>query len=286
MTAQTPATLPSSKAPDALTRRPDKFRPLLADIAHSEWVKFRTVRSTRWTLLFTVLGMLAAGAALCGAYVKHYESLTASAKASFDPAAYSLSGFFIGQLAIGTLGILIITSEYTTGSIRTTFAAAPQRGMVFAAKAVVSAVVTAVLGIGSSFGAFFIGQAFLAKQHIETHIGSPGVLRSIIGTALYLSVVGLLAFGLGVLIRRTAGALATFVGLLLIVPFFVQTLPSASQSAFAKYLPSDAGQAIIGRTKFAPASDLLSPWAGFAVFCVYTAVILAAAVISMYLRDS
>lgn len=284
MTVSTSATRPAPARPSL--RRPDKFRPLFLDLAHSEWIKLRTVRSTYWTLLVTALGVVAAGAALSGAYAKHYQGLSAAAKAAFDPAAYSLSGFFIGQLAIGTLGVVIITSEYTTGSIRATLAAAPQRGMVLAAKATVFSVIAAVIGIVSSFGAFFLGQALLANKGLETHIGAPGALRSVIGTGLYLAVVGLLALGLGALIRRTAGAIAVFVGLLLVVPVFFQALPAASQSAITKFLPSDAGQALIGRTKFAPSSSLLSPWVGFAVFCAYTAVVLIAAFIALSRRDS
>jgi ABC-type transport system involved in multi-copper enzyme maturation permease subunit len=284
MTVSTPAARPAPARP--ALRRPDRFRPLFLDLAYSEWTKLRTVRSTYWTLLVTALGMVAAGVALSGAYAKHYQSLGPAAKAAFNPAAYSLSGFFIGQLAIGTLGVVIITSEYTTGSIRSTLAAVPQRGMVFAAKATVFTLIAAVIGIVSSFGAFFLGQSFLSKQGLETHLGAPGTLRSVIGAGLYLAVVGLLAFGLGTLIRRTAGAIAVFVGLLLVVPIFFQALPSASQSALTKYLPSDAGQALIGRTKFAPSSSLLAPWAGFAVFCGYTAIILIAAFIALSRRDS
>lgn len=284
MTVSTPAARPAQARPSL--RRPGKFRPLFLDLAHSEWIKLWTVRSTYWTLLVTVLGVVAAGAVLSGAYANHYQSLGAAAKAAFNPAAYSLSGFFIGQLAIGTLGVVIVTSEYTTGSIRATLTAAPQRSMVLAAKASVFTVVAAVAGIAASFGAFFLGQAFLAKKGIETHLGAPGVVRSVIGAGLYLAVVGLLALGLGALIRRTAGAIAVFVGLLLVVPIFFQALPAASQSALTKFLPSDAGQALIGRTKFAPSSSLLSPWIGFSVFCGYTAIVLIMAFIMLSRRDA
>lgn len=284
MTSATNATQPVPRLP-RLTR-PAKFHPLLADLVRAEWIKLRTVRSTYWTLLVTALGMIAAGAVLSAAYANHYQGLSAADKAAFDPAAYSLSGFFIGQLAIGVLGVVAITSEYATGSIRATFAASPQRQMVLAAKAIVFAAVAAVTGILSSFAAFFIGQAVLSKKGLEAHIGDPGALRSIIGAGIYLAIMGLLALGLGTLIRRTAGAVGAFVGLVLVLPVFVQALPTATQSAITKYLPSDAGQALIGRTKFAPASHLLAPWTGLAVFCAYTAVVLAAASITLHRRDA
>lgn len=130
---------------------------------------------------------------------------------------------------------------------------------MLAAKAAVFGTVAAVTGILSSFAAFYAGQAILAGRGIQASIGGPGVLRSVIGAGLYLAVLGLLALGLGALIRRTAGAVAAVVGLALILPVLVQGLPASWQNAVTRYLPSAAGQAIIGRTKFAPSGHLLPP---------------------------
>jgi ABC-type transport system involved in multi-copper enzyme maturation permease subunit len=229
--------------------------------------------------------MVAFGALLTAAYVRHYSSTSPAARAAFDPAGYSLSGFFLAQLAVGVLGVVIMTSEYQTGSIRATFAA-PQRRMVLAAKAAVFGAVAAVTGIISSAAAFFTGQAILSAQGIQARIGDPGALRSVTGAGLYLAVLGLLALGLGTLIRRTAGAIAAVVGVILILPVFTQGLPSSWQNAITRYLPSAAGQAIIGRTKFTPPGHLLSPWAGFAVFCAYAAAALAAAAVILNRRDA
>lgn len=281
-------TAPAPPARSASRRRPsppDRFRPLAWDLARSEWVKLATVRSTYWTLLLSAVGMVGFGTLLTTAYDRHYTT-GAVASNAFDPAAYSLSGFFPAQLAIGVLGVVIITSEYTTGSIRSTFAAAPQRVPVLAAKAAVFTAVAAVTEIVSSFAAFFLGQAVLAGKGIGTHLGGPGVLRSVLGAALYLAVLGLLAMGLGALIRRTAGAIAAVVGLVVILPVLVQGLPASWQAAITRYLPSVAGQAIIGRTKFAPPGPLLSAWAGFALFCAYALAILSAAAITVIRRDA
>jgi ABC-type transport system involved in multi-copper enzyme maturation permease subunit len=255
-------------------------------LVRSEWVKLRTVRSTYWTLLLTVAGMAGFGALLTAAYARHYAGVGAAARRAFDPAAYSLSGFFLAQLAIGVLGVVVITSEYATGSIRSTFAAAPQRVGVLAAKATVFGAVAAVTGIASSFAAFFTGQALLAGKGIGTTISAPGALRAVIGAGLYLAVLGLLALGLGTLIRRTAGAVAAVVGLIIILPVLVQGLPPSWQSAITRYLPSVAGQAVIGRTRFAPPGQLLTPWAGFALFCAYTAAVLIAAALTLTRRDA
>jgi ABC-type transport system involved in multi-copper enzyme maturation permease subunit len=232
------------------------------------------------------MGMAGFGALLTAAYARHYGSVSAVARRGFDPAAYSLSGFFLAQLAIGVLGVVVIASEYATGSIRSTFAAAPQRVGVLAAKAAVFGAVAAATGIVSALAAFFTGQALLAGQGIGTTIGGPGALRSVIGAGLYLAVLGLLALGLGTLIRRTAGAIATVAGLIIILPVLVQGLPSTWQAAITRYLPSVAGQAVIGRTKFAPPGQLLPPWAGFALFCAYTAAVLTAAALTLNRRDT
>src|SRR5260370_35033338 len=151
--------------------------------------------------------MVAFGALPPAAYVRHYGSADPAARPDSDPAGYSLGGFFLPQPAVGVLGVVAMTSEYQPGSIRATFAAAPQRPMVLAAKAAVFGVVAAVTGILSSAAAFFTGQAILSAKGIQAHIGDPGVLRSVIDAGLYLSVLGLLPLGRGTLIRRTEAAL-------------------------------------------------------------------------------
>ena len=279
----------STHPPARATPRPapaSRFRPFAWDLARSEWIKLCTVRSTYWTLVLTAAGMAGFGAVLTAAYARHYGGVSAAARRAFDPAAYSLSGFFLAQLAISVLGVVVITSEYTTGSIRSTFAAAPQRTAVLTAKAAVFGAATAVTGTASAFAAFFIGQVLLAGKGIGTTIGAHGALRSVLGAGLYLTVLGLLALGLGSLIRRTAGAIAAVVGLIVILPVLVQGLPSSWQAATTRYLPSVAGQAVIGHTKFAPPGQLLSPWAGFALFCAYTTAVLAAAALALNRRDA
>jgi ABC-2 type transport system permease protein len=280
MTATTPVSPPVRAVP-----RPDRFRPLAVDIVRGEWTKLRTVRSTYWTLLVAAVGMVAFGALLSAAYVRHYPGDT-TARAAFDPAGYSLSGFFLAQLAIGTLGVVVITSEYQTGSIRATLTATPQRTQVLIAKASVFAAAAAVTGIVASTASFLVGQTILAQKHLQTHLGDPVALRSVLGAGLYLAVLGLLGLGLGTLIRRTAGAIATLVGLILILPVLVQGLPASWQDAITRYLPSTAGQAVIGHTKFTPPGHQLTPWTGLGLLCAYTAATLIAAAVSLNRRDA
>jgi ABC-type transport system involved in multi-copper enzyme maturation permease subunit len=263
--------------------RTGRARPLIADLARSEWIKLRTLRSSYWTLLAAAIAMTGFGGLLAAAYARH---LTPASRASLDPASYSQSGFFLAQLAIGVLGVLVMTGEYATGSIRSTLAAAPQRVSVLAAKAGVFTAVAFVAGLISSFAAFFLGQAIFAGKGIQVHLGDPGALRSVFGAGLYLAVFGLLSLGLGALIRRTAGAIAILITLLIFLPASVGALPAAWQSDVNPYLPSVAGQMIIGHTKFTPPGHLLSPWTGFAVFCGYAAAVLIAAATAVHRRDA
>lgn len=256
--------------------------PLFAGIVFAEWTKLRTLRSTWWTLLAAVIAMAGFGALLSAAYARH---LTPSGRAALDPASYSESGFFLAQLAIGVLGVLVMTGEYATGAIRSTLAAAPQRVTVLAAKAAVFTVVAFLAGLAASAAAAFLGQAIFAGRGIPAHPGA-GTLRPVLGAALYLAVCGLLSLGLGALIRRTAGAIAVLIALIIFLPVSAGALPRAWQDNINPYLPSGAGQAVIGTTKFTPPGHLLPAWAGFGVFCGYAAAALIAAAITISRRDA
>jgi ABC-2 type transport system permease protein len=179
--------------------------------------------------------------------------------------------------------VLVISAEYSTGMIRTTFSAVPTRDTVLRVKAAVFGATAAVVGLISSFIAFFVGQAILSSKHIGASIGDPNVLRAVIGAGLYLAVLGLFALGIGALIRHTAGAIATLFGLIFVLPGIVLALPTSWSNAISKYLPSNAGEAVF-RTVTDRAS--LSPWVGFGLFCAYTALALIAAGVVIKRRDA
>jgi len=267
---------------------PPRSRPVFPDLLRSEWIKLRSVRSSYWTLIVTIVGMIGLGALFCATYVARFNHMDVRDQIEatrFTPAARSLGGYFLMQLAVGVLGVLVITSEYSTGSIRATLSAVPQRRSVLAAKAVVFAVTVLVIGIGSSFAAFFVGQAILSQKSLGVGISDPGVLRAVVGTGLYLTVIGLLSLGLGTMLRRTAGAIAALVALVLILPGVVAALPSSWQNDIDPYLPSVAGQALIGHGPMTP-DHVLSPWGGFGVFCAYAAASLVAGAVLLVRRDA
>jgi ABC-2 type transport system permease protein len=262
---------------------PRDRRPLLLDALRSEWTKLRSVRSTYWILLAAAAVIIGLGAILSVFYINNYTTMSAADRAGFEPTSYALSGLFLAQLAIGVLGVLVITSEYGTGMIRTTFAALPQRRLVLAAKALVFTTVTLVTGVISCLVGFFLSQAILSSQHLQTTIGAPGVLRAVIGGGLYLAVLGLLAFGIGAIIRHTAGAISAIFGLILVVPTIALFLPSSWSNEISPYLPSNAGRAIFS---VGPQPHALAPWTGLAVFSAYAVGALLVAGFLLTRRDA
>ena len=254
-----------------------------ARVLLSEWTKIRSLRSTVFSMLAAVVFVVGLSILVPSVIVSHWPPKNLAEAAGFDPTARSLSGIFLAQLAIGVLGVLLITGEYATGMIRATFAAVPARLPVLWAKAAVFAAVTLVLMVPSVIGAFLIGQSILTSKHLQTKLSDPGVLRAVLGAALFRTVVGLLGIGLGALLRKTAAGISTLFGLLFVLPIIVRFLPSTWADPINKYLPSSAGEAI---THVHVDPTLLAPWTGFGFFCAYAVVVLIAAAISLRRRDA
>lgn len=252
-------------------------------VLRSEWLKFRSLRSSYIALAALVLGMIGFGVLFSAVTANRWPVMHAGAKLRFDPTGTSLQGFQLAQLIIGVLGVLLVSGEYSTGMIRATMSAAPTRLPVIWAKAAVFAVVTWVLATVTSFVSFFAGQALLSSQHIQTSLSAPDVLRAVFGTGLYLTVVGLLGVALGWIIRSTAGGVATLFGLLLVLPALGEALPDTWAQHVNPYLPSNAGQSV---TAVHPDPGSLAPWQGFLVFCVYAVVGFVVAVVLVRRRDA
>ena len=255
-------------------------------VVRSEWTKLWSVRSTLWSLLVTVAIIVGLGALFCAARVARADHLDPGELRNFDATGFSLNGIFLAQLAVGVLGVLVMSSEYATGQIRATFGATPQRSLVLAAKVLVFMVVVFIVGLVACFAAFFIGQSILSGTTKFPHasIGQPGVVRAVIGGAMYLAVLGALGIGLGTILRRTAGAIAALVGLLLILPILVNFLPSPWSTDIGKYLPLSAGNSVFHTAKVAGTD--LSLWVGFAVFCGYAVGSLVIGAVLLTRRDA
>jgi len=259
---------------------------LFADVMRSEWTKIRTVRSTFWTLLAAAVAMIAISVIASEVIVSQWDTLKPADKLTFNAIEFGVTGTFFAQLAIGVLGVLVITTEYGTGMIRATFAAVPQRRMVLGAKALVLFGVSLVVGVISSLVSFFVVQAILSThsgQDLSASITDPGALRTVLGAGVFLAVMGLLGFALGAVIRRSAGAITALFGLIFFLPGLMQLLPASITDAVTKYLPSNAGSAIYRQVK---GPDVLSPGTGLVVMCAYALVALGIATVMVQRRDT
>jgi ABC-2 type transport system permease protein len=276
----------------------------------SEFTKIRSVRSTYWTLIALLVASVGIGALFSwgqtgritrleglskvhgGPIPAHQVAIgvaSLSATIHSEATAISLFGLLIGQLIIVVLGALAITTEYSTGMIRTSLTTMPRRGTMFAAKAVVFGAVALVTGLVTSFLAFFVGQAILSSQHVSTTLGQPDVLRSVIGGGLFLAVCGLLSFGIGAMLRHSAGAIASGIGLMFVLMILVGFLPNPpsgwlGQADIDKWVPFYAGS-VIWQDKLVGVNPF-SPWIGFAVFCAYTAAAIIGGLILFLRRDA
>ena len=203
----------------------------LRQAMRAEWTKLVSLRSTRWTLLVTALGTLIV------TYLATRSSLhhTPGWYRGFDPTNQSLAGLAVASLAIGVLGVLAISGEYGTGTIRSSLAAMPRRGVLLTAKVVVIGVCTLVVGEALSFLAFFEGQAVLSGGAPTASLGQPGVLRAVTLSGAFLALFALLGLGLGTVMRHTAGAIAVFAGVTLLAPILLHSI-SESISRYAPEL--------------------------------------------------
>jgi hypothetical protein len=274
----------------------------------AEWTKFWSVRSTMWTLVAT-------GVAVVGLCILSTATVSPT-EIIEDPTRRSLIGIFLGQLIFGVLGVLVMSAEYGTGTIRATLSAVPRRPVVLTAKIVVFGAVALVVSEILAFSAFAAGQAILSSKHAvgsataaaqraqqlglkiphniqaalssgSASLGQAGVLRAVVGAGLYLAVLGLLALGLATVIRHTAGAISAFVGVVLVLPLIVQALPMSISNAVARYLPANIGLVMFSThgvpDRIGPA---FSPWTGFALLVLYTVVILGIGCWVLVRRDA
>jgi ABC-2 type transport system permease protein len=252
-----------------------------ARVIRSEWIKFSTLRSTWITLILSMVGTIGIGALASWGTNSRWSHLDAGEIANFSAVSRSLFGVNLGQLAVLVLGVLIITGEYATGMIRATLSAAPKRWPVLWGKLGVLSAVMFVTSLVAGVVAFFVGQALLTTHGVG--ITAPHAIRAVVGAALYLTVVGVLAMGIGFALRNTAGGIAAAFGLLLVVPGLGNALPASWQPHVLPYLPSNAGSVLFN---LHPDPGSLGPWTGFGVMCLWAAAAVAAGAVRLTRSDA
>lgn len=282
MTADTTPDSPAAIADNTGASGTVAFPRLLA----MEWTKFRSVRSTVFSLLAFVVLTLGLAALFTWLTVNQWDKIDADQRAAYQRDAVGNilgGGFVLGQLAICVLGAMVITSEYSTGMIRASLLAVPKRTPMLAAKGLVFAAVTFVVGEVVSFGAFGIGAPILHSK-VPVSLSDHGVLRALLGAGLYLMMLGLFAMAVGALVRHTAGAITAVIGFVEVLAPLAQLLPGSLGKHVHAYLPTEAGH-LVAQSVQGP-KDLLSPWQGYGVFSLWTAGLLIVAGLLLKRRDA
>lgn len=277
---QPPTTRPPATLPPA-TRAAG-----LGGALRSEWTKLRSVRSTGFSLLGTAVVALGLMALIAWAIMNRWPEIEPADRADLTAhplGVILLRPVIVAQLVVAVLGVMVISAEYTTGMIRSTLQAQPRRLTVLAAKVIVFAALMLVVGEVLSFAAFFGGRAIIAA-HIPVGLGDPGVTRAVLGAGLYLALLGLFALAFGAILRHTAGAITTVLGIVLILSILTGLLPGSWGRHVNAWMPTNAG-ALIMQARPQP-DDLLSAWQGLAVFAGWTALLLIVGGVLFVKRDA
>ncbi|WP_019889530.1 ABC transporter permease [Streptomyces purpureus] len=253
-------------------------------VLQAEWTKIRTVSSTSWTLASALLVTVAMSAALCALMKATFDELSPAERATFDPTFISFSGMILGQLAMVVFGVLVVGTEYSSGMIRTSLAAVPQRATFLFSKIAVAAALALVVGLATSFLSFFLGQALLGEH--RTTLGADNVLRAVIGGGLYMGLIALFSMGVAAMLRSSMLSLGILVPFFFLISQILSAVPKAKE--VAKYFPDQAGAKIMQvvpealNTEKAP----YGPWGGLGIMLIWVAAALVGGYLVIKKRDA
>jgi ABC-2 type transport system permease protein len=255
----------------------------VASIVRSEWLKFRSVRSSIMGVVVTFVLTIGIGALVTWLLRVHWATEGPLFVATFDPVSTSLVGVIFAQFAIGVIGALFITSEYTSGSIRTTLAAVPRRIELVVGKLIVLVISVFIVSEIACFAAFTLGQSIFSGVVPTASLSNGNVLRAVILAGVYLTLISALACGLGLIIRHSAATISVYVSLLLIVPLIFAFLPQSWQNRGEKFLPSELGHAMASASSVA---NDFGAWTSLLLLVVYVVVILGVGTALFARRDA
>jgi ABC-2 type transport system permease protein len=272
------AAVPAAPRLEMVTR-PTNF----VDAVRSEWTKFRSVRSTYWTYLVAIVLGIGLSALVSGISASHYAT-DPTVRFDWDPVQRSIRPeWFLAQLAFSVLGVIVVTSEYSTGMIRTSLSAVPRRVRMMSAKLLVFGISALVMGEIISFISFSLGQVLISGKAPSASLGGHDVLRVVAGSGLYLLTIGLFGSAVAVLARHAAAGIAIVVGMLFILPGIAEALPNSWSQPIEKYWPTNAGQQLMYLHRD---SHTLTAWLGFGEFAVVTGGLIAVSFYVLEQRDA
>ncbi|GAA4912321.1 ABC transporter permease [Streptomyces coeruleoprunus] len=245
-------------------------------VAHAEWHKLRSLRSTWITVLSASALVLGIGLVMATTYTP------GGGDADIDTVVLSLYGTMLSQVVLAVLAILVTAGEYATGMVRASLTAVPSRVPVLWAKAAVFAATAFAAALVTNLVTFLAAQVFLGDTEQAASLTDPGVLRAITGNAAGITLVGLIALGLGALLRSVAGAIGAFIAGVVVVPEILGALPYEATSTAVKYFPTQAAGAL---GSAGPLPGAASPSAALLALACWAAASLAVAAVLLKRRD-
>ncbi|MFD9910157.1 ABC transporter permease [Streptomyces sp. NPDC059063] len=251
-------------------------------VLRSEWTKIRSVASTVWTLGLAVVVTIALGMLISALSKNDFDKLSREDKITFDPTFISFAGMSLGQLAMIVFGVLVVSNEYSTGMIRTSLAAVPQRATFLFSKVAVATLLAFAVGLATSFVAFFAGQAMLGEH--KAQIGDPGVLRAVIGGGLYMTLIAMFSMGVAAMLRSPMLSLGILMPFFFLISSILGNVSATKK--VGRFLPDQAGSKIMQvKTPFDDDTPY-GPWGGLGIMVAWTAAALLGGYLLLKKRDA
>jgi ABC-2 type transport system permease protein len=251
-------------------------------VIRSEWTKIRSVASTVWTLSLAALVTIALGMLIAALSKNEFGAMNARDRLSFDPTFISFAGMSLGQLAMIVFGVLVVSNEYSTGMIRTSLAAVPQRGTFLFGKLAVATVLALVVGMATSFAAFFLGQAMLGD--LRAHLGDPGVLRALIGGGLYMTLIAMFSMGVAAMLRSPMLSLGILMPFFFLISNILGNVGATEK--IGRFLPDQAGSKIMQVVVPVDDDTPYGPWGGLGIMALWVVAALAGGYVLLKRRDA
>ncbi|MVO90032.1 ABC transporter permease [Streptomyces sp. p1417] len=251
-------------------------------VLKSEWTKIRSVSSTVWTLGLALVVTVALGLLISILSKNDYDSLSREDKITFDPTYISFAGMSLGQLAMIVFGVLVVANEYSTGMIRTSLAAVPQRATFLFSKIAVATLLAFLVGLATSFLTFFVGQAVLGEY--KAQIGDPGVLRAVVGGALYMALIAMFSMGVAAMLRSPMLSLGILMPFFFLISSILGNVEATKK--IGRFLPDQAGSKIMQVKSPFDDDTPYGPWGGLAIMVAWTVVALIGGYALLKKRDA
>ncbi|MFF3936781.1 ABC transporter permease subunit [Streptomyces phaeofaciens] len=251
-------------------------------VVRSEWTKIRSVASTVWTLSLAVVVTIALGMLIAALSKNEFDTMSEREQLSFDPTFISFAGMSLGQLAMIVFGVLVVSNEYSTGMIRTSLAAVPQRGTFLAGKIAVATGLALAVGLATSFATFFLGQSMLGSH--RAGIGDPGVLRAVIGGGFYMTLIAMFSMGVAAMLRSPMLSLGILMPFFFLISNILGNVGATKK--IGRYLPDQAGSRIMQVVTPLDDDTPYGPWGGLAIMVAWVAAALLGGYLLLQKRDA